>query len=532
MVNESNNIVAYNNIPYAMLRKELPNNKDITVELEEISSYYNIFEKGEKFDPEGTKGDYIPANLRYKMSASLIKKEARFMFAETPVIKINTKGNLGQETEEEKDAITIIQDLVDTVLTESMFDDKLLKAAKDCFIGKRVACVVNFNEDDGITLDFVSSLNFIYETSYSNKNKITKFVYFTIIDDNSNLSERRIYKKVYELKNNICYFEEGLYDGRGVLIEQINEMQPTLLSRIPAVVIINDGLSNDSKGVSEVELLKDHESWFSKLNNGDIDSQRKSMNPIKYSVDMEPNTTKTLPTSAGSYWDLQSNQNIDNAHPSVGVLEPNMSYSDPLKETLARIKASAYNELDMPDVSLETLNGIITSGKALKAVYWPLVVRCKEKFKMWSPKLKYIIDILIEGAFAYSDISERYISNDLIEVEYKIDIELKNPLPEDEQEEKEMDLSEVAQQTMSRKSYMKKWRQLTDDDCDQELEQIALEKEMLEGSYGMLENNNQEEDIEEQEMNDNNFNSDDTEIKQEDNQEESNEINNEDNANA
>ena len=33
---------------------------------------------------------------------------------------------------------------------------------------------------------------------------------------------------------------------------------------------------------------------------------------------------------------------------------------------------------------------------------------------------------------------------------------------------------------MSRKSYMKKWRQLTDDEVAEELEQIAIEKQILE----------------------------------------------------
>jgi hypothetical protein len=39
---------------------------------------------------------------------------------------------------------------------------------------------------------------------------------------------------------------------------------------------------------------------------------------------------------------------------------------------------------------------------------------------------------------------------------------------------------------MSRKSYMKKWRNLTNDEVDAELQQIALEREMLEDSYSVL----------------------------------------------
>ena len=46
--------------------------------------------------------------------------------------------------------------------------------------------------------------------------------------------------------------------------------------------------------------------------------------------------------------------------------------------------------------------------------------------------------------------------------------------------EKNIDLAEVESQVMSRKAYMKKWRSLTDDEVDDELKQIALERSMLE----------------------------------------------------
>jgi hypothetical protein len=56
-------------------------------------------------------------------------------------------------------------------------------------------------------------------------------------------------------------------------------------------------------------------------------------------------------------------------------------------------------------------------------------------------------------------------------------------LPTDEQEEKAIDIQEVTAQVMSRKSYMKKWRGLTDEEVQEELEQIALERQMLEDTF-------------------------------------------------
>lgn len=278
----------------------------------------------------------------------------------------------------------------------------------------------------------------------------------------------------------MVYLEEVLYDGAGIELEVVTERQEILLPMIPVSIFINDGLLGDEKGESEIEMLQDEESWFSKLSNADIDAQRKGMNPTKYVVDMDSNSTKNLSTGAGAFWDMGSDQNLDNAHPLVGLLEPNMSYSSSLDTTLKRVKKSAYDQVDMPDI--EEIQATITSGKALKAIYWGLIVRCKEKMKMWAPQLRNMVDIIIQGAITYPHCITKYIDGELMDVPYKIKVEQNIPLPEDEIEEKNIDLSEVESKTMSRKAYMKKWRGLTDDEVQEELEQIAKERQIIEDS--------------------------------------------------
>ena len=156
-------------------------------------------------------------------------------------------------------------------------------------------------------------------------------------------------------------------------------------------MILNDGLTGDTDGESEIVNLENYESWYSKLANADIDSERKSMNPIRYTIDMESSSTKNLKSSAGSYWDLQSDQNLDKPAPGVGMLTTSMEYSAALSTTLDRLNRVMHDQLDIPDISLESMVGTITSGKALKAVYWPLIVRCKEKMKTWEPQLESVL---------------------------------------------------------------------------------------------------------------------------------------------
>ena len=477
-------LTAFNKIPYALINAEVDGSaRDTLSELTKICECYRIYKKGAKFNAEGTNGDYVPAKLNYKMCASLINKEARFLFAEQPDIVVEPKGDLGKTTQEVKDAITQMNDLVKTVLDKNNFEQNLIKGAKDCFIGKRVAGLVNFNETDGVTITFLPSTQFIYDTKIGNSNIITKFVCFIIVKDSVTLSDKRIFKKKYELVNNVVYLEEILYDGAGVELEVVTERQEILLPVIPVSIFINDGLLGDEKGESEIETLQDEESWFSKLSNADIDAQRKGMNPTKYVVDMDSNSTKNLSTGAGAFWDMGSDQNLDQPHPLVGLLEPNMSYSASLDTTLKRVKKSAYEQVDMPDI--EELQATVASGKALKAIYWGLIVRCKEKMKMWAPQLRNMVDIIIQGAIIYPHCIEKYVDYELMNVPYEIKVEQNIPLPEDEIEEKNIDLSEVESKTMSRKAYMKKWRGLTDDEVQEELEQIAKERQMIEESSFM-----------------------------------------------
>lgn len=481
--NSTEVLSAFNRIPYALINAEVRGAaKDTLDELTQICKYYKVYKKGASFTVEGTNGDYIPAKLKYKMAASLINKEARFLFAEPPDITVEPKGDVGKITEEAKNALTVMNDLVKTILDANKFEEALIKAAKDCFIGKRVAGLVNFNEDDGVTVTFLPSTQFIYETKIGNPNVLTKFVCFIIIKDSITLSEKRIFKKKFELIDDVVYLEEVLYDGAGKELEVVTEYQETLMPMIPASIFINDGLTGEESGESEIEILQDYEEWYSKLSNADIDAERKSMNPTKYVVDMEANSTKKLSTAAGALWDLGSDQNLDNPNPQVGILEPGMNYSDALKTSLDRIKTVGYEQIDMPNITLESMQGAITSGKSLKAIYWPLIVRCKEKMKMWGPQLRQMVNIIIQGAMVYPGCIKSYTDDVIKPVAYEISVVQNTPLPEDEIEEKNMDLSEVESKTMSRKAYMKKWRGLTDDEVQEELEQIAIERQLIEDS--------------------------------------------------
>ena len=235
----------------------------------------------------------------------------------------------------------------------------------------------------------------------------------------------------------------------------------------------------------------------------DLDAETTGMNPIRWARDMSPESTKGLSISAGSFWDLSTDQNAaDGVTGEVGVLDSPMSYTPALSTTLDRIKNAMYDQTAVPNVSPEALKGVVSSGKTLKAIYWDLIVRCDEKMLVWRPALQFMAECIIEGARLYPGVLKTYIEDSLPDEPYEIRVDNQYSLPEDEAEEKQIDLSEVNAQTMSKKSYMKKWRNLTDEEADEELQQIARERELLESSYfnpGDIGTQTEDENVEEEE---------------------------------
>lgn len=474
------------NIPNRLIIDELEGLYGARV-LEDINhtiKMYNIYENGSDFPIDSTK-DYTPADLRYKKCRQLLDKEARFLFSKSPDFWVDV--NLGSSKEQKSKALeaaSVYQDLVDNVLEKNQFKDILLKAAKDCFISKRVALMFNINETDGIQISFLPSLEFVYDVDPNDARKLIKIVVFYNLNNEKSRSEQRVYKKKYWLEGGVCHYSENVYDGAGNLVETIKEDEKTLFKYIPAWVIVNDGLTGDLLGVSEIDLLADYEAWYSKLSAADLDAQRTGMNPIRWTRDMSPESTSGLSISAGAYWDLSTDQNAaDGLVGEVGVLDSPMSYSPALSTTLDRIKNMMHDQCSVPNVSPEAMKGVVTSGKTLKAIYWDLIVRCEEKMLSWRPALQFLVRCIIEGCRLYPAVQSMYIKDALPDVEYTPRVDNQYPLPEDEQEEKQVDLAEVNAQTMSKRAYMKKWRNLTDEEAEEELRQIAREREILEDSF-------------------------------------------------
>lgn len=442
-------------------------------EMNDILKLYDIYEGRENFVDKSEEKDYTQTEKRTNIIKKLIKEESRFLFGKTPELYIQPKNN----TDADKDKAEEINLYLNKILKDNLFSEKLVKGARDCFIGKRAAIKLYANKDTKeIRIMFLPSLEFIYESDEENPNELKKIIFFYQTNKEVEKDKQRIWKQKYEMIDGRCILNEGIYNGNGVLIEPINVDVDLQLSGIPCYVIINDGLSGDPFGESDVKELLDNQIQYNRLSSEDVDTLRKGMDRIIYGVDIDPEASENFKLKPGAYWDVPTDPTAEGKQATLGTIPTDFGYGDKIENSLKRIKSDMYEMLNIPMLSNDELKGMMTSGKTMKALYWQLITRCEEKMMAWRPALEWLIRAILE-------ITEVYQIEKLPQLDYTVTVENNYPLQEDEDEEKTLDLQQVNAQAMSRKTFIKKWQGVTDDVADAEIKQIALEREMLEESY-------------------------------------------------
>ena len=445
-------------------------------DMHDIIKLYEAYEGHLYWDNDGEL-DYTPTKKKNNYIKKLIKEESRFMFGKAPDFNVLT--------ESENDEI---QDFLNKTLKNNLFKDKLIKGARDCFIGKRVAIKLNIIKDEKISINFVPSLEFIYEADEEDLSELKKIIFFYTTKDDDNKALQRIWKQKYEMINGKCYLTEGVYDGYGMLIESHYDNVDTKLNFIPAYVIMNDDLSS-GLGESDITDLIDNQIQINRLASEDVDTLLKGMNEVIYGTDLSDKSVAGLKLAPGVFWDIQTDaiSNDSGKQATVGTLSKTFSYDTRIENAISRMKTEMYETLSIPEVDTKSLQGVL-SGKAMKSMYWGLINRIEEKMCQWQPALEWMCYAIIEIAKTYNLLHNNE--------DYEIEVINNYPIPEDVEDEKLSDLNQVAQEVMSRATFYKKWINNDNDEAMNELKQIALEKRMLEESYDIVDEELDEEDDE------------------------------------
>lgn len=452
---------------------------EVLKEMHDIISLYEIYEgRGQRWVVDET--DYTPTKKKTNYIKKLIKEEARFLFGKTPDFTIK------HDNEEQAQ---IINDYINNLLEKNLFQDKLIKGARDCFIGKRVAIKLHA---DTVTKDikimFVPSLEFVYEPFEDRVDELKKIIFFHQLNDEYDKTKQVIWKQKYEMVEGKCILNEAFYNGHGQLLETLAVNVDLKLSGIPAYVILNDGLSCDLRGESDVAELFDNAIAYNILASEDIDTLKKGMNRTIFGVDVDPEASKNFKLGPGRYWDVQTDITAEGKQAQIGTVPTDFGYDSRIENTLSRIKSDMFEMLNIPMINNADMVGMMTSGKTMKALYWQLITRCEEKMMSWRPALEWMIKAMLEIVEVYNIENLPKLDN------FTVTVENKYPLQEDEDDEITLDLQKVNSQVMSKKSFMKKWMNATDEIAEEELKQIQLEKQMLEDSYSQFETNFEDEE--------------------------------------
>lgn len=447
-----------------ILEKEFKNYNELNEDIKEIKQLYNIYEgPGQSWNSEIT--EYFAVIKITNYIKKLIKEEARFMVSKPPIFSVLDKS--GESSEE-------YQKNLNDILEANLFSAKIIKAVRDCFIGKRIAIKVNIVDAIPI-ITFVPATNFMFETQSNFQNKLQKVIFFQkTVSAISQVDERHWIQK-YEMIKNQCHLTEFICDGTGNPVEILSENKNLGFEEIPTYIIINDGLSHDLIGESDVKELIDNAFMYNRMASEDLDTLRKGMNRIIYTTDVDEDASKEFSLRPGSFWDVETDKTAagEGKQAQVGTINTDFGHDSRMENALKRIKSDMHELLNIPQISNEDLKGMMTSGKSMKALYWQLITRCEEKFTVWRPALAWLGEFLIKSTSNATD--------------FIIQVENQYPLQENEDEEKVLDMQQVNTQVLSKKSYMKKWHDLKDNAADEELKQIQLEKQLLEDSFGQFE---------------------------------------------
>lgn len=430
--------------------------QNVLADISEILGLYSYYDGSGQMWSGNTNLDYTPTRMVTNFIKKIIKKEARFMFSRTPEIRI--------ESATSPDAAAKIQDYIRKVLSDNEFAKKLTMAGRDCFIGRRVALKL-WCGADGVEIMFRPSFEFIYDTEFDESDRMKKIVFFYGLNDEKEKKDQRFWKQKFELEGGRCYITEAIYDGNGKIKEIIHDFNDTGLDFIPAYIIVNDPLTGDLKGESDVAELISNQDRYNRLKSDDADTLMFHMFPVTVAKNASGDCLDNMRIAPNAIIDLQTDQASD-GEADIEKLESNFSYSEAYENSINRVKSDMYDIMEVPYITTEQLSGIVQSGKAMKALYWELICKCEERWCAWDSAIKWLVEAILK-------INSVYGYAKLPEADYTVKIEHLYPIMEDEESERITDLNEVNAKVRSRRNYIEKWNISTDGNA--ELEAIANE---------------------------------------------------------
>lgn len=444
----------------------------LIAEQAEIIRLYGIYDGNGQMWETKAGLDYRPTKRITNNIKYLIKEVARFMLSRAPEITIQPTS----ETQGNADKCAALEAFVRKTLQDSGWAGRLSKAGRDQLIAGRVAMKVTGGPDEPLRVRFRPAIEVWAQHDMEEEGRLTKLIYLYQTAEGESESDQRFWVQAYREESGRVLVTEKIVDGHGSEIENRIDDRALPIPYIPSYLLINDGLTGDTKGESEAKELEMMADAYNRTTSDDQDALRFNMYPQTVFLDANPDCLEKIKIAPAAMIDLQTSPERFDGQAEAKKIESSFNYDARIENFLNRLDVDMRKMLGVPPKSLDEYRASGVSGKALKALYWPLITKCEEKWTEWDSALVWMVRCLYDLAVAYGQAGE------FAGAEYAVRIEHLYPLTDDEEEERAQDLREVAQGARSVKSYVEKWR--PDADSEEELKQIVLEKRMLEEQFG------------------------------------------------
>ena len=533
----------------------LAQNVKFKKELEEVQKYYEFFDGfditdmnsdyGQTWKIDEDKLDYVPTREIRNHVRQLIKKQSRFMMSQEPELIFNPVAE-GREKQAEQKRI-----LFDSILRQSKFWTKATNALTDATVGKRVLMTVLGNEGEPVDVRFYPMPQFSYTVDPKDSSKllVVDIVYQDERTRGMDKEAQLWHHYRYEMKagakesgitsaledveeecwltyvltdgesNQIYITEDGettiketsaklvdIEDNLGNTIQvplAVKESAPTGLSQIPARVILNEPLTNDVYGNSDVKdlitIADNMNRTISDLRDAlrfrmfeqpvIIDGSTKSLQGMKIApnavVDLKTDTSASIGAGGGRQAAVTSISSSFNFLPSVQYY-------------LDEAKRSMYELMDQP---LPEKVQSAPSGVAMQFLFYDLMSRCDGKWVEWDSAIEWLVS-MVEEILEKVRVNIEPLPDNLKSAAQEITtltINHSYPLPSDEQAKRQIAMQEVQTNVRSHQSYIEEFsrNENAEEEWSRILEEAAQLEELSAGAMLQLaENESQMEDAE------------------------------------
>lgn len=522
----------------------LAQNQKFKKELQEVEKYYQYFDGFDVTDLNADYGqtwkikedslDYKPTREIRNYIRSLIKKQARFMMGTEPELIFSPIVDKEDDKAENK------RILFDHILGHAKFWSKCKRALVDATVGKRVLLSVIANPGEPVDVQFYSMPQFSYIVDPKDPSRLLSvdIVYQDERTKGMSTEKQLWHHYRYEMKSGSsnsgittaledveeqCWFTYTLTDGTSnqiymtedgqttikekdaKLIEiednlgnkvqvplKVQESAPTGLSQIPCKVILNEPLTNDVYGTSDVKDLITIADNTNRTISDMRDSLRFKMFEQPVIIDGSSKSIQGMKIAPNALVDIKSDptSSIGGAggrQAQVTTISGNFNFLPTAQYYLDGAKKAMYELMDQP---LPEKVQDAPSGIAMQYLFYDLMSKCDDKWAEWDDAIEWLIELLeeilskvgVDLGVLPQDIQSSYQTLTTLTIDHRY------PLPSDELSAKQTALTEVQTNVRSHQSYIEEFskKEKADKEWERVLQELAQLDEISAGALPVL----------------------------------------------